>query len=106
MQRRDGGARLRKAMADEGYSIPRLAEQTKAVDPAGYGVSSSLIGALVSQGSSARERCRRRSAELIAAALPRPVDDLFRDAPTPHDRNIRNRRMKDPMNAETRQEKP
>lgn len=77
MQRLDHGERIRQAMAEEKLSIVALARKTKDVDPNGFGVSKSLIGALVSTGSTARERCRDLTGTLIAAALNREPDALF-----------------------------
>jgi hypothetical protein len=68
-------------MNKRGWSICRLAEQTKAVDPAGYGVSKSVIGHAVSPGRSGRDSFRTRSCELIALALGKPAGDLFSDTP-------------------------
>ncbi|MGW1998388.1 XRE family transcriptional regulator [Embleya sp. NPDC001921] len=79
MRRRDDGQPIRDAMRRADLSILRLAEMTKRVDPAHYGVSRSLIGALVATGSSARDACRPRSAALISAALDKPLHDLFVD---------------------------
>lgn len=60
-----------------GLSGPELAEATKEVDSDGRGVSASLIGFLSGSGSSARERCRLRSAWLISEALSAPLQSLF-----------------------------
>lgn len=63
-------------MSTAGLSIPRLAAETKRIDPDG-GLSSSLVGFVVGNGMSAREECSDRAAHLIAEALGAPVDSLF-----------------------------
>lgn len=63
-------------MSTAGLSIPRLAAETKRIDPDG-GLSSALIGFVVGNGLSAREECSDRAAHLIAEALGAPVDSLF-----------------------------
>lgn len=86
MQRLDSGRPLRAAMAEAGMSIPALARATRTVDPEGRGVSQSLIGFLCSTGRSQREKCLDHSGVLIAAALKRPTDRLFRtDSCTPEE---------------------
>lgn len=77
LHRKDGGQPLRNAMSSADLSIPALARATKHVDPTEKGVSQALVGRLVAQGSSARERCRLRTAWLIAVALDEPLQDLF-----------------------------
>lgn len=77
LHRKSKGRPIREAMADAGLSIPRLAAATREVDPAGKGVSRSAVGVLVAEGSSARERCRLRTAWLIADALQQPIQALF-----------------------------
>ncbi|WP_208622191.1 helix-turn-helix domain-containing protein [Streptomyces yunnanensis] len=69
-------------MHEAGLSIQRLAEKTKQVDPAGYGISRSAIGHMVSTGPSGRRVFTRRSVDLVAAALDRSVQELFADSPT------------------------
>jgi hypothetical protein len=77
MQRLNKGAGLRSAMAAAGLDIPHLVEATRAVDPAGQGVSRAAIGFLVSRGKSARETTSDRAAALLAEALDVPLGDLF-----------------------------
>ncbi|MFC1410355.1 helix-turn-helix transcriptional regulator [Streptacidiphilus sp. N1-12] len=77
MQRRDGGAPIREAMAAAGLKIDALAAATKAVDPAGRGVGRATIGFVVATGASARERMSDRAATLLADALGAPVERLF-----------------------------
>jgi hypothetical protein len=77
LHRRSNGQPLRRAMKAAGLSIPKLAAATRGVDEAGLGVSRSAIGMLVSEGKSGRERCRLRTAWLIADALDAPLQRLF-----------------------------
>lgn len=77
MRRLNKGANLRAAMHDAGLDIPRLVEATQRVDPDGAGLSRSLIGFIVGGGKSAREECSDRAAEILAAALGTPMEDLF-----------------------------
>ncbi|WP_326768584.1 helix-turn-helix domain-containing protein [Streptomyces sp. NBC_01591] len=81
MHRLDNGQRIRDAMQVAGLSIERLAEKTKEVDPAGYGISQSAIGHMVSTGTSGRASFTRRSCDLAAKALGKPVEELFMNAP-------------------------
>lgn len=81
MHRLDNGQPIRDAMREAGLSIERLAEKTKQVDPAGYGISQSAIGHMVSTGPSGRDSFARRSADLVALALERPVQELFITTP-------------------------
>ncbi|WP_037576690.1 hypothetical protein [Phaeacidiphilus oryzae] len=74
----DGGQPLREALAESKLSIAELAQRTRELDPEHRGVTKSTIGHLVSTGTSERPGCRRRAAGLIAAAVDRPVDALFR----------------------------
>lgn len=82
MHRLDNGQPIRDAIKQAGLSIERLAEKTKEADPAGYGISQSAIGHMVSTGPSGRDSFARRSADLVAAALGRPVQELFGPPPT------------------------
>ncbi|MFC8435179.1 hypothetical protein [Streptomyces sp. NPDC057253] len=79
MRRLEKGAPLRAAMTAAELDIPRLAARTKEVDPAGQGLSRSMVGFIVGRGKSAREECSDHAAGLVAAALNREVDDLFAD---------------------------
>lgn len=81
MHRLDNGQRIREAMQTAGLSIERLAEKTKEVDPAGYGISQSAIGTMVSTGHSGRNSFTARSADLVARALDRPIEELFTNTP-------------------------
>ncbi|MFC9987799.1 helix-turn-helix domain-containing protein [Streptomyces globisporus] len=82
MHRLDNGQPIRDAIREAGLSIERLAEKTKEVDPAGYGISQSAIGHMVSTGASGRERFTRRSCDLAAMALDKPIEELFTNTPT------------------------
>lgn len=82
MHRLDNGYPIRTAMKDAGLSIERLAEKTKEVDPAGYGISQSAVGHMVSTGPSGRDRFEDRSCDLVARALGRPIHELFAQSPT------------------------
>ncbi|MGW2861850.1 helix-turn-helix domain-containing protein [Streptomyces sp. NPDC001205] len=82
MHRLDNGQPLRNAMKAAGLSIERLAEMTKQADPAGYGISQSAIGHMVSTGPSGRNRFEDRSCDLVARALERPVQEFFGECPT------------------------
>jgi hypothetical protein len=77
MHRLDNGQPIRDAMQEAGLSIERLADKTKEADPAGYGISRSAIGHMVSTGPSGRGEFERRSADLVASALERPITELF-----------------------------
>lgn len=81
MHRLDNGQPIRDALQEAGLSIERLAEKTKEVDPAGYGISRSAIGHMVSTGPSGRSDFARRSTDLVAAALGRSVEELFAEPP-------------------------
>ena len=83
--RRGNGQPIRDAMHAAGLSGPRLAEATKAVDPEGKGISASAVGKISGQGASAADRCRLRSAWLMADALDAPLQHLFSRIPMPTD---------------------
>lgn len=82
MHRLDNGQPIRDAMKAAGLSIERLAEKTKDVDPAGYGISQSAVGHMVCTGPSGRERFEDRSCDLVARALGRPIHHLFAQSPS------------------------
>lgn len=82
MRRLDNGQPIRDAMNKADLSIERLSEKTKEVDPAGYGISASAIGHMVSTGISGRDNFEQRSADLVAAAVKQPVLELFTNSPT------------------------
>jgi len=78
MHRLDNGQPIRDAIHAAGLSIERLAEMTKRSDPAGYGISQSAIGHMVSTG---RDSFTARSADLVARALGVSVEELFTNTP-------------------------
>lgn len=75
--RKGNGEPIRAAMRAKGLSGPRLAEATKRVDPDGKGISPAAIGRIAGRGARALDRCRLRSAWLIADALESPLQSLF-----------------------------
>lgn len=75
--RKGAGQPLRDAMKAKGMSGPDLAEATRRVDQTGRGVSAAIVGRLAGQGTTARERCRLRTAWLIAEGLDVAVQALF-----------------------------
>jgi hypothetical protein len=77
LHRKSHGEPLRRAIKASGLSIPKLAAATKEVDETGQGISHGAIGMLAAEGKSARERCRLRTAWLIADALNQPIQKLF-----------------------------
>lgn len=77
LTRKGCGRPLRDAMNVAGVSGPELAEATRRVDPTGKGVSAAVIGMLSGQGTSARDRCRLRTAWLIAEGLDVQIHRLF-----------------------------
>lgn len=83
MYRRDGGRPIREAMKRAGLSIPQLAARTKELDPEGRGISQSLIGFYTSTGTSGRESISDHAANLMAAGVDSPTEDLFTDHPNP-----------------------
>ena len=83
MYRRDGGRPIREAIERAGLSIPRLAARTKEIDPEGRGLSQALIGFYTSTGASGRESISNHAAELLAAGVNSPTEELFTDHPSP-----------------------
>lgn len=77
LHRKDHGTPLREAMQEAGLSGPELAAATRLVDPEGIGVSPAVIGFLAGTGRSARERCKLRTAWLIAEGVSQPLQALF-----------------------------
>ena len=75
--RKGDGQPIRDAMRAAKLSGPALAAATRNVDPIGRGVSPSKIGRLAGRGTSAQDRCRLRTAWLIADALDVPLQALF-----------------------------
>jgi hypothetical protein len=73
-----GGKPLREAMKAGGYNRLTLAARTREVDPDGNGVSHQLIYCVASDRDWARDTCSPASARLIAAALGKPEEALFK----------------------------
>ena len=82
MYRRDRGRPIREAIQRAGLSIPRLAERTREIDPEGKGLSQALIGFYTSTGASGRESISDHAAELLAAGVNSPTEELFSDHPS------------------------
>jgi len=85
--RKGAGEPIRAAMRRHGLSGPQLAVATRAVDPDGKGLSPAAVGQIAGRGATARDRCRLRSAWLVACALEEPLQDLF-DIRMPTDSTI------------------
>jgi hypothetical protein len=88
--RKGDGEPIRKAMRAAGLSGPDLAQATRYVDPDGKGISAAAVGRIAGQGETAQDRCRLRSAWLIADALDAagvaaPLQRLFSRLPMPTD---------------------
>ncbi|WP_168087020.1 XRE family transcriptional regulator [Streptomyces bohaiensis] len=77
LHRLDHGRPLRRAMEAAGLTGPDLAKRTREVDPEGRGVSPAVVGFLTSTGRSGRDRCRIRTAWLIATGVNAPLQELF-----------------------------
>jgi hypothetical protein len=75
--RKGDGEPIRAAMREKGLSGPKLAKVTRTVDPDGKGISPAAVGQIAGQGKTAKDRCRIRSAWLIADALESPLQALF-----------------------------
>ncbi|MBZ3909386.1 hypothetical protein [Streptomyces acidiscabies] len=78
LHRKGEGQPLRTAMERAGLSGPKLAAETRRVDPEGRGISAAAVGRVAGRGKTARNECRLRTAWLIADALGQPLQDLFR----------------------------
>jgi hypothetical protein len=75
--RKGEGKPLRDAMARRGVTQAELAARTRAVDVRGQGVSVSTVIKVTGRGKTAAERCRLRTAWLLATALEEPLQDHF-----------------------------
>lgn len=75
--RKGAGKPLRDAMSRIGLTQVELAAKTKALDERGKGVSLGTVVKVTGRGKYAADRCRKRTAELIAAALQEPLEDHF-----------------------------
>ncbi|MFI8104750.1 XRE family transcriptional regulator [Streptomyces sp. NPDC086023] len=75
--RKGHGQPIRDAMKRRGLTGPTLAEATRAVDVAGQGISTATVHKLAGRGEFAADKCRLRTAWLIATALDEPLQGLF-----------------------------
>ncbi|MFF8447915.1 helix-turn-helix domain-containing protein [Streptomyces leeuwenhoekii] len=75
--RKGEGQPLRDAMKRRGVTQVELAAKTKAVDVRGRGVSIATVIKVTGSGRTAVERCRLRTAWLIATALDEPLQQHF-----------------------------
>jgi hypothetical protein len=75
--RKGKGKPLRDAMERSGLTQADLAAKTKAVDVRGQGVSVATVIKVTGRGKTAAEKCRLRTAWLIASALAEPLQDHF-----------------------------
>ena len=71
------GKPLRDAMKRRGVTQAELAARTRAVDVRGNGVSVSTVVKVTGRGETAAEKCRLRTAWLIATALDEPLQQHF-----------------------------
>lgn len=75
--RKGKGQPIRDAMKRAKLSGPGLAEAIKRSDPTGKGISAAAVGRIAGKGQTASDRCRLRTAWLIAEALDAPLQQLF-----------------------------
>lgn len=75
--RKGKGKPLRAAMERTGLTQAELAAKTKAVDIRGRGVSAATVIKVTGRGKTAAEKCRLRTAWLIATALGDPLQKHF-----------------------------
>jgi hypothetical protein len=75
--RKDKGKPLRNAMTRRGVTQAELAARTRAVDVRGQGVSVATVIKVTGRGKTAAEKCRLRTAWLIATALDEPLQQHF-----------------------------
>lgn len=75
--RKGEGQPLRDAMTRRGVTQAELAARTRAVDVRGQGVSVSTVIKVTGRGKTAAEKCRLRTAWLIATALDEPLQQHF-----------------------------
>lgn len=75
--RKGEGKPLRDAMTRRGVTQTELAARTRAVDVRGNGVSVSTVIKVTGRGATAAEKCRLRTAWLIATALGEPLQQHF-----------------------------
>jgi hypothetical protein len=77
LHRKSNGKPIREAIEASGKTLHELAAATREADETGRGISKSAIGMLAAESESARERCRLRTAWLLATVLNEPLQDLF-----------------------------
>ncbi|MFI1734004.1 helix-turn-helix domain-containing protein [Streptomyces acidicola] len=75
--RKGEGQPLRDAMKRRGVTQAVLAARTRAVDICGRGVSVATVSKVTGSGGTAVEKCRLRTAWLIATALDEPLQRHF-----------------------------
>lgn len=75
--RKADGEPLRDAMKRTGLTQAELAAKTKAVDIRGEGVSLATVSKVTGRGKFAADRCRLRTAWLVATALGEPLQRHF-----------------------------
>ena len=75
--RKGEGQPLRDAMKRTGLTQAELAAKTKAVDASGQGVSLATVIKVTGRGKTAADRCRLRTAWLVATALDEPLQRHF-----------------------------
>jgi hypothetical protein len=79
--RKDHGKPIRSAMERRGLTGEKLAAATKKVDAAGRGISLATVSKITGRGETAVDKCRLRTAWLMATVLREPLQELF-DMPT------------------------
>ncbi|MFF7313385.1 XRE family transcriptional regulator [Streptomyces sp. NPDC008137] len=75
--RKGEGKPLRDAMRRHGVTQAELAARTQEVDVRGQGVSVATVVKVTGSGRTAAEKCRLRTAWLIATALNEPLQQHF-----------------------------
>ncbi|MEV5659839.1 helix-turn-helix transcriptional regulator [Streptomyces flaveolus] len=75
--RKGDGKPLRAAMKRRGVTQAELAARTRAVDVRGQGVSVATVIKVTGRGATASQKCRLRTAWLIATALDEPLQQHF-----------------------------
>ncbi|MGI3198464.1 XRE family transcriptional regulator [Streptomyces sp. GTA36] len=75
--RKGDGQPLRDAMKRRRVTQAELAARTRAVDARGQGVSVATVIKVTGRGKTAAEKCRLRTAWLIATALEEPLQQHF-----------------------------
>lgn len=75
--RKSRGKPLRDAMKRRGVTQAELAARTRTVDIRGQGVSVATVAKVTGSGETAAEKCRLRTAWLLATALAEPLQDHF-----------------------------